>query len=106
MSLFIGQAFLYNAITFGYAAILTTFFEVRTVTPGYYFAVIAIGNFAGPLLLGHLFDIVGRKLMIPGTYVGSGLLLFVTAYLFEQGHLNAVDDDGLLDVCSSSPRPA
>jgi MFS family permease len=87
-SLFIGQAFLYNAITFGYAQILATFFHVTT-NPGYYFAVIAVGNLLGPLLLGRLFDTVGRKPMIAGTYILSGLILLVTAYLFDQGSLNA-----------------
>jgi MFS family permease len=87
-SLFIGQAFLYNAITFGYAQILITFFHIKT-DPGYYFAVIAVGNLAGPLLLGRLFDTIGRKPMIAGTYLLSGLLLLGTAYLFDQGSLNA-----------------
>ncbi len=87
-SLFIGQAFLYNAITFGYAQILATFFHVKT-NPGYYFAVIAVGNLLGPLLLGRLFDTIGRKPMIAGTYLVSGLLLLGTAYLFDQGTLTA-----------------
>jgi MFS family permease len=87
-SLFIGQAFLYNAITFGYAQILATFFHVKT-NPGYYFAVIAVGNLLGPLLLGRLFDTIGRKPMIAGTYLISGLLLLLTAYLFDQGSLTA-----------------
>ncbi|MFB4276347.1 MFS transporter [Nonomuraea sp. MTCD27] len=89
LSLFIGQAFLYNAITFGYAQILSTFFKIDTNT-GYYFAVIAVGNFLGPLLLGHLFDTVGRIPMISATYIGSGLLLLGTAWLFNEGALNAV----------------
>ncbi|MET9908800.1 MFS transporter [Streptomyces sp. NPDC006476] len=88
-SLFIGQAFLYNAITFGFGAILTTFFDVPTGDTGYYFAVIAVGNFCGPLLLGKLFDTVGRRVMISGTYLLSGLLLFGTAWLFDRGALNA-----------------
>src|ERR1700731_3791007 len=87
-SLFIGQAFLYNAITFGYAQILATFFHVKT-NPGYYFAVIAVGNLLGPLLLAPLFDTIGRKPMIAGTYLISGLLLLGTAYLFDRGSLNA-----------------
>ena len=87
-SLFIGQAFLYNAITFGYAQILATFFHVTT-NPGYYFAVIAVGNLLGPLLLGPLFDTLGRKPMIAGTYILSGVLLFGTAWLFDAGALNA-----------------
>lgn len=88
-SLFIGQAFLYNAITFGFGAILTTFFDVPSGNTGYYFAVIAIGNFCGPLLLGKLFDTVGRRVMISSTYLLSGLLLFATAWLFDQGSLSA-----------------
>ncbi|MCU7821266.1 MFS transporter [Kitasatospora sp. DSM 101779] len=89
LALFVGQAFLYNSVTFGYAVILTTFFDVPDGNTGYYFAVIAVGNFLGPLLLGHLFDSVGRKPMIAGTYIGSGVLLFLTAYLFQQGALDA-----------------
>jgi MFS family permease len=89
LSLFIGQAFLYNAITFGYAQILSTFYNIDTYT-GYYFAVIAVGNFLGPLLLGRLFDTVGRIPMISATYIGSGLLLLGTAWLFNQGVLTAV----------------
>ena len=88
-SLFIGQAFLYNAITFGYAQILAVFFHVNT-NPGYYFAVIAVGNLLGPLVLGRLFDSVGRKPMIAGTYILSGILLLATAWLFDAGDLNAV----------------
>ena len=94
LSLFIGQAFLYNAITFGYAQILATFFHV-TKNPGYYFAVIAVGNLVGPLVLSRLFDTVGRKPLIAGTYIGSGALLLVTAYLFSQHLLTAVT----LTVC-------
>ncbi|WSQ09525.1 MFS transporter [Streptomyces sp. NBC_01231] len=94
-SLFIGQAFLYNAITFGFGAILTTFYDVPTGDTGYYFAVIAVGNFFGPLLLGKLFDTVGRKVMISSTYLLSGLLLFGTAWLFDRGSLSA----GTLTAC-------
>ncbi|MGK5682046.1 MFS transporter [Actinoplanes sp. URMC 104] len=89
-ALFVGQAFLYNAITFGYAQILQTFFDVPSGSTGYYFAVIAVGNLAGPLLLARFFDSVGRKVMITGTYVLSGVLLLVTAWLFSAGALNAV----------------
>ncbi|MER7690934.1 MFS transporter [Streptomyces sp. NPDC097610] len=94
-SLFIGQAFLYNAITFGFGAILTTFFDVPTGHTGYYFVVIAMGNFLGPLLLGKLFDTVGRRVMISSTYILSGLLLFGTAWLFGRGALSA----GTLTAC-------
>ncbi|WP_225847156.1 MFS transporter [Streptomyces sp. HPF1205] len=89
LALFVGQAFLYNAITFGFGSILTTFFDVGTGDTGYYFAVIAAGNFLGPLLLGHLFDTLGRRVMISSTYIVSGLLLFGTAWLFDRGSLDA-----------------
>lgn len=89
LSLFIGQAFLYNAITFGFGAILTTFYDVKTGHTGYYFAVIAAGNFIGPLVLGKLFDTVGRRIMIAGTYILPGVLLFITAWLFDRGSLTA-----------------
>lgn len=94
-ALFIGQAFLYNAITFGFGAILTTFFAVPAGHTGYYFVVIAAGNFLGPLLLGKLFDTVGRRVMISSTYLLSGLLLFGTAWLFDRGSLGA----GTLTAC-------
>ncbi|CAM5667753.1 MFS transporter [Streptomyces avidinii] len=90
LSLFVGQAFLYNAITFGFGSILVTFFDVSSGVTGYYFAVIAFLNFLGPLLLGRLFDTVGRRPMIAGTYILSGLLLFGTAWLFGAGRLSAV----------------
>ncbi|MET9604829.1 MFS transporter [Streptomyces sp. NPDC006512] len=90
LSLFVGQAFLYNAITFGFGSILVTFFDVSSAVTGYYFAVIAFGNLLGPLLLGRLFDTLGRRPMISGTYILSGLLLFATAWLFGAGRLTAV----------------
>lgn len=90
LSLFIGQAFLYNAITFGFGSILETFYDVPSGHTGYYFAVIAVGNLLGPLTLGFLFDTVGRRVMISTTYIGSGLALFATAWLFGEGHLNEV----------------
>jgi MFS family permease len=88
-ALFVGQAFLYNAITFGFAQILETFFKVPSGHTGWYFAVIAVGNLLGPLLLGPLFDSIGRRQLITGTYVLSGVLLFGTAWLFSAGSLNA-----------------
>jgi MFS family permease len=89
-ALFIGQAFLYNAITFGYATILSTFFGVAAGQTGYYYAVIAAFNFLGPLLLPPLFDSWGRKPMISGTYILSGSLLLATAALFNAGALTSI----------------
>jgi MFS family permease len=90
ISIFLGQAFLYNAITFGFAQILQTFFNVPPISAGCYFAMIAAGNLVGPLVLGPLFDSVGRKQMISTTYILSGVLLLSTAWPFDAGALNAV----------------
>jgi MFS family permease len=89
LGLFIGQAFLYNAILFGYATMLATFFHVSTSDAPYYLVAFAVGNLLGPIILGPLFDTVGRKPMIAGTYILSGVLLLVTGYLFKQGDLTA-----------------
>jgi MFS family permease len=75
-SLFVGQAFLYNAFFFTYGDTLTTFLDVKQT--GWYIAVFAASNFAGALLLSPLFDSIGRVRMITGTYVVSGVLLAVT----------------------------
>jgi hypothetical protein len=67
MALFVGQAFLYNAIFFTYALVLTKIYGINNATVGLYLLPFAVGNFFGPLLLGRLFDTVGRKPMIaPG----------------------------------------
>jgi MFS family permease len=89
LALFIGQAFLYNAILFGYATLLSTFFGVSTNDAPYYLVAFAVGNLLGPIVLGRLFDTVGRKPMIAGTYILSGVLLLITAYLFDQHQLTA-----------------
>ena len=88
-SLFTGQAFLYNAIFFTYALVLTKVYGVNPSTVGLYLLPFAVGNFAGPLLLGRFFDTVGRKPMIAGTYILSGILLIITGFLFGNGTLNA-----------------
>jgi MFS family permease len=89
LSLFTGQAFLYNAIFFTYALVLTEIYDVSSASVGWYLIPFAIGNFLGPLLLGRFFDTVGRKPMIAGTYILSGVLLIITGWLFRNGDLNA-----------------
>jgi MFS family permease len=89
LSLMTAQAFFYNAIFFTYALILTRFYGVPSESVGWYILPFAIGNFAGPLVLGPLFDTIGRKPMIAGTYAISGVLLAATGYLFLNGHLTA-----------------
>ena len=85
-SLFLGQAFLYNAFFFTYGDTLGTFLDVKQT--GWYLAVFAASNFVGALLLSPLFDIVGRVKMITGTYVLSGVLLAITGFML--GGLTAV----------------
>jgi MFS family permease len=83
------QAFFYNAIFFTYALVLTQFFEVPSASIGWYVLPFALGNFCGPLLLGPLFDSIGRKPMIASTYALSGLLLAIVGYLFREGLVDA-----------------
>jgi MFS family permease len=87
-ALMITQSFLYNAIFFTYGLVLLIFFHVKATDTGYYFLAFAVGNLAGPLVLGRLFDTVGRKKMISGTYLVSGVLLIGTAQLFKDRDLN------------------
>ena len=82
MSLFVGQAFIYNAVTVTLGITLTTYFGIGANKVGLFYAVFAAGNFMGPLLLGRLFDTVGRKPMIAGTYLLSALMLGGVAVLF------------------------
>lgn len=88
-SLFIGQAFLYNSVFFTYAVVLGTFYGVPGSAAPWYLVPFAIGNFLGPVLLGPLFDTIGRVQMISTTYILSGVLLFVTGQLFVAGLLTA-----------------
>jgi len=84
------QAFFYNAIFFTYALVLGRFFDVPTQDVGLYLLPFAFGNFLGPLLLGRLFDTVGRRRMIAFTYAASGVLLAITAAMFAAGLLGVV----------------
>jgi MFS family permease len=82
LALFIGQAFLYNGVTFNLGNIFSTFYGVSSSFVPVYIIVFALGNFLGPFLLGRLFDTVGRIPMIAGTYLGSAALAAVLAFLF------------------------
>jgi MFS family permease len=84
------QAFLYNAIFFTYALVLTNFYHLRPAQIGIYFFPFALGNLLGPLTLGHLFDTVGRRKMIMFTYCVSAILLAISGAMFNAGLLNAV----------------
>ena len=90
LTLLTAQAFFYNAIFFTYALVLTDFYDVPSEHIGWYVLPFALGNFCGPLLLGRLFDVVGRKVMISTTYILSGVLLAISGYLFQQEMLTVV----------------
>ncbi|HEX2409787.1 MAG TPA: MFS transporter [Solirubrobacteraceae bacterium] len=87
LSLFIGQAFLYNAVTFDLGTILNRFFEVASGDVPYFMVLFAVSNFMGPLLLGRFFDTVGRVPMISGTYLTSAAIVAVLALLLREGAL-------------------
>jgi MFS family permease len=95
MALITSQAFLYNAIFFTYALVLTRFYDVPPASTGLYLLPFALANFLGPLALGWLFDRVGRRVMIASTYALSAVLLLVTGALFAAGELTAFTQTAL-----------
>ena len=90
VALMIAQSFLYNSVFFTFGLILAHFYQVPDEHVGFYVLPLAIGNFCGPLLLGSLFDTIGRKKMIAGTFTLSGIFLLATAVLFGLGWLTAI----------------
>ena len=88
LTLMASQAFLYNAIFFTYALVLTNFYGIEASGVPYYLLPFALGNILGPLLLGRLFDTVGRVPMIAGCYFVCGALMTLTGYLFYINVLN------------------
>ncbi|MBN8896867.1 MAG: MFS transporter, partial [Rhodospirillales bacterium] len=90
VALMAAQAFCYNAVFFTYALVLTRFYQIDSASVGLFMLPFAIGNFLGPLVLGRLFDTVGRRPMIVLTYVLSGVLMGITGWMFAAGWLSAV----------------
>lgn len=86
--LMVSQAFLYNAVFFSYGLILIKYYQLPADQVGWYLLPFAIGNFLGPVCLGRFFDTIGRKPMIAFTYATTGVLLALTALLFERGLLD------------------
>lgn len=99
LTMMITQSFLYNAIFFSYAIVLTKFYGVTTAHTAYYFFPFAIGNLIGPLVLGPLFDSIGRRKMILATYGIAGVVLAVAAALFQADVLSAVTQTVLWCIC-------
>jgi MFS family permease len=90
LALMVAQSFLYNSVFFTFGLILAHFYHVPNERIGFYILPLAIGNFCGPLLLGTLFDTIGRRKMISLTFGLSGVLLIFTAALFGLDRLTAV----------------
>ncbi len=90
LTLMITQSFLYNAIFFTYALVLKNFYGLSAADAALFFFPFAIGNLLGPLALGPLFDTVGRRKMIGGCYAISGIVLAISAFLFQADALTAV----------------
>ncbi|HEY2517107.1 MAG TPA: MFS transporter [Polyangiaceae bacterium] len=95
LSLMVSQAFMYNGVFFTYALLLGRYYGVPSSDVGLYLLPFAAGNLLGPVLLGHLFDTVGRRPMIVFTYGASGVLLAVTGFAFAQGWLTAASQTAL-----------
>jgi MFS family permease len=106
LALMTAQAFFYNAIFFTFALVLTDFFGVASDKVGWYILPFAAGNFLGPLLLGRLFDTLGRRVMIPFTYGVSGILLAGSGYLFSIGALSAQGQTAIWMVIFFFASPA
>jgi MFS family permease len=87
-SLMVSQAFFYNAVMFTYGLVLLRYYNVPAESIGYWLMPLSLGNFLGPLLIGRLFDTIGRKTMITITYSASGILLAIAAWLFLKGWLS------------------
>ncbi len=106
LSLMVAQAFVYNAIFFTYALVLTRYYAVPVQTTGLYLLPFALGNFLGPLALGHFFDTIGRRQMITATFAIAALLLIVTGWLFARGALTATTQTILWSVMFFFASPA
>jgi MFS family permease len=89
LALMIAQAFLFNAVFFTYGLVLTTFYQIPDRRTGVHFVLLAVSNFFGPLLLGPLFDTVGRRIMITLSYGVGGVLLIAAALAFGLGAFSA-----------------
>lgn len=89
LSLVAAQAFFYNGVFFTYALVLTKFYGVKSEAVGWFILPFAAGNFLGPLILGRLFDTIGRRRMIAFTYATSGVLLAIGGWMFKENMLSA-----------------
>jgi MFS family permease len=102
----IAQAFVYNAMLFTYALVLVRYYGVAADRTGLYLLPFALGNFLGPLALGHFFDTIGRRPMIAATFTAAALLLALSGYLFYRQALTATSQTILWTVMFFFASPA
>lgn len=93
--LMVAQAFAYNGVFFTYPLVLGKFYGVAADDIGLYLLPFAFGNFFGPLVLGHLFDRIGRRPMIAATYTLTGVLLTLTGLAFARDLVSSTQLTGL-----------
>jgi MFS family permease len=109
-TLMVTQAFFYNAVLFTYGLVLLRYYHVAAEKLGLFLIPLAIGNFFGPVLIGRLFDTLGRRVMISATYILSGVLLAITSWLFLKDDLTmltqAIAWTVILFVASSAASSA
>ena len=106
LSLMIAQAFVYNAMLFTYALVLSRYYGVPAARTGLYLLPFALGNFLGPLVLGHFFDTIGRRPMIAATFTVAAVLLALSGFLFWRGSLTAASQTILWTVMFFFASPA
>jgi MFS family permease len=106
LTLMIAQAFTYNAIFFTYALVLSRFYRVSADRTGLFMLPFAVGNFLGPVMLGHFFDSQGRRRMIAGTFALSAAILVITGWLFSRGALTTFSQTTLWTVMFFFASPA
>ena len=106
LSLMIAQAFVYNAMLFTYALVLSRYYGVPAARTGLYLLPFALGNFLGPLVLGHFFDTIGRRPMIAATFTVAAVLLALSGFLFWRGSLTAASQTVLWTAMFFFASPA
>jgi MFS family permease len=106
LTLMVAQAFTYNAIFFTYALVLSRFYGEPADRIGLFMLPFAVGNFLGPLMLGHFFDTLGRRRMIAGTFAISGAILILTGWLFSHDALTTSSQTALWTMMFFFASPA
>lgn len=90
LGLMVAQSFFYNSVFFASTLVLIRFYGVSAQHAGYLFLPIALANFLGPALLSRLVDSVGRRIVISASLILTGVVFFLSSFLFYTGRLGTV----------------